>query len=716
MSQGALPARLGHLVVTSAVVVFAVWTLVYQVALLADLPAVASLVVALVLGVAVVVLVERRESERGGVVVPLPALVPSLAVVAATVVATGLGLAGLRGVALAIAGVGAAVALVVAARAAWSRRPHEPAGASRHPSRDPRDDNGDANRGHVSDTSHVADEVDVDRVVDEVDVDRVVDEVDVDRVVDEVDVDRVGGTGVAETSGWLWPVGWVLALLSGALASVIARPDGDDAYFVNLSTWVAERGRFPLNDTMISPDVFPANSAHSPPVHSIEGLIGALARLLDIEAGTATYVLVPPLATILGVLVLTRVVEEARIPAAPVALTAVVGYLWTAGSSGYSLGTFFGVRIWQGKAMLVAIVLPLVLLLGMALVRRGTLRNHLLFGATLVAGVGTSNTAVFLVPVMVAGLVLAAISLRKTRGALRLVLWVAYPLAAGLLTFMMAPESPTLAQLTAEGLATASGGAGDPLMTVPGSRTLFVVSALASGIGLLGIQELMLRTAALGTIVSAGVALLPPGRSLLEAIGLASVTWRMWWVIPIPMLVAGLVGAVAGRVPRPATPLLVAVPVAATVALVPLVGGQWVGSPGAGARIVSPLTWKVPRDALKEARFVERISRPGDTVLVPWETARVLAALTVDVQPVSARRSYLRGYASTPEARAGSREELQEFIDSRTPSTNTIDDDLDALSVDTACVGSTRGRAVDLLEANGFQNAGRVGNLVCLRR
>ncbi len=689
MSQGALPARLGHLVVTSAVVVFAVWTLVYQVALVADLPAVASLVVALVLGVAVVVLVERRESERGGVVVPLPALVPSLAVVAATVVATGLGLAGLRGVALTIAGVGAAVALVVAARAAWSRRPHEAAGASRHPSRDPRDHEGDANRGHVSDTSHVA---------------------------DEVDVDRVGGTGDASTSGWLWPVGWVLALLSGALASVIARPDGDDAYFVNLSTWVAERGRFPSKDTMISPDVFPANSAHSPPVHSIEGLIGALARLLDIEAGTATYVLVPPLATILAVLVLTRVVEAARIPAAPVALTAVVGYLWTAGSSGYSLGSFFGVRIWQGKAVLVAIVLPLVLLLGMALVRRGTLRNHLLVGATLVAGVGTSNTAVFLVPVMVAGLVLAAISLRKTRGALRLVLWVAYPLAAGLITFMMAPESPTLAQLTAEGLATASGGAGDPLMTVPGSRTLFVVSALASGIGLLGIHELVLRTAALGTIVSAGVALLPPGRSLLEAIGLASVTWRMWWVIPIPMLVAGLVGAAAGRVPRPATPLLVAVPVAAAVALVPLVGGQWVGSPGAGARIVSPLTWKVPRDALKEARFVERISQPGDTVLVPWETARVLAALTVDVQPVSARRSYLRGYASTPEARAGSRQELQEFIDSRTPSTNTIDDDLDALSVDTACVGSKRGRAVDLLEANGFQNAGRVGNLVCLRR
>lgn len=124
----------------------------------------------------------------------------------------------------------------------------------------------------------------------------------------------------------------------------------------------------------------------------------------------------------------------------------------------------------------------------------------------------------------------------------------------------------------------------------------------------------------------------------------------------------------------------------------------------------------MPRGALSEARFIEQVSQPGDIALAPWDTSRVLAALTVDVQPVSARRAYLPTYAGTPEAQAGSREELQEFADERTPGTDTIGDDLDAVGVDTACVGTSRGRAIDLLEANGFEVVGVINNLTCLRR
>ena len=102
--------------------------------------------------------------------------------------------------------------------------------------------------------------------------------------------------------------------------------------------------------------------------------------------------------------------------------------------------------------------------------------------------------------------------------------------------------------------------------------------------------------------------------------------------------------------------------------------------------------------------------------LAPWDTSRVLAALTVDVQPVSARRAYLPTYAGTPEARAGSRDELQEFVDESTPATDTIGEDLDGVGVDTACVATSRGRAIALLEASGFEEVGPVNNLTCLRR
>ena len=90
-------------------------------------------------------------------------------------------------------------------------------------------------------------------------------------------------------------------------------------------------------------------------------------------------------------------------------------FLWTTGASGYSFGKLFGVRIRQGKAMLVSLVLPLALLTGTRLVRSGSARTHLLFGAALVAAVGVSNTAVFLVPVLVVGIAMAALALRLPR-------------------------------------------------------------------------------------------------------------------------------------------------------------------------------------------------------------------------------------------------------------------------------------------------------------
>ena len=134
--------------------------------------------------------------------------------------------------------------------------------------------------------------------------------------------------------------------------------------------------------------------------------------------------------------------------------------------------------MWQGKAMLVSVVLPLVLLTGARLVRSGTTRTHLLFGAALVAAVGVSNSAVFLVPVLVGGIGLAALALRRPRGALRLAAWLVYPLAAGAVSVLLAPAAPSAAQRLAEGFDVSSGATrvADPLLTVPGRHGILVVT------------------------------------------------------------------------------------------------------------------------------------------------------------------------------------------------------------------------------------------------
>ncbi|WP_377643998.1 DUF6077 domain-containing protein [Oryzobacter terrae] len=659
MSRPPLAERLGRSVLTVALVGFATWTLLYQLALVVDLPATATLIATLVVTVLALLAGRRFAPGPDGVAGTPPAGPSTLLVLGATAVGTVLVVVDQRGAALTLLLVAAVVALVLAVR-------RDRAGA------------------RPEDASPAADD--------------------------------------AGTHPLLWPVGWVGAVASGVLSMFLIRPDGDDAYFVNLSTWVAERGRFPLRDTMISPDTFPALGAHSPPVHSVEGLIGAVARVAGVEAGTVTYVLVPPVATLLAVLALTLLVDEARVPVAPAGLAAALGYLWLGGASGFSVGNFFAVRLWQGKAMLASIVLPLVLAAGIRLVRHGTVRTHLLLGAAVVASVGVSNTAVFIVPVLLGGMALGALALRRVRGAVRLAAWLPYPLAAGAASLVFAPRSPTVAERTAEGFDVSSGVTTrfDVLATVPGGHGgLLLASCLALGLGVLGIRDVTTRLCTLGAVVAGAVVLHPAVRDLLESAGLGAVAWRFWWVLPIPLLVAGATGALAGLVPRGRT--VVAVTAAAALALLPLVDGKWTGSEANGTRVATtPFAWKTPRGSYTEARLVERVSEPGDTVLAPWDTSRVLVALTVDVQPVAARRFYLPAYAATPDAHAGVRDRLQVFADQLTPTTEaettTLAADLELLSVDTACVPTVRGAAVALLQDTGFRVVDAVGSITCLRR
>jgi hypothetical protein len=400
-----------------------------------------------------------------------------------------------------------------------------------------------------------------------------------------------------------------------------------------------------------------------------------------------------------------------------VALLATVGYLWTAGRSGYGLGGFFAVRIWQGKAMLVSIAVPLVFLFGTRLIRTRSVRAHALFAAAVVASVGVSNTAVFLVPVLVAGLVLAALALGEWRGSLRVAVWMIYPAAMGVLTRALAPVGPTREQLVAEGFPVGlPSTVGEPTMTVPGYAGMLAVTALAIGVGTLGIGNRVMRLGAAGTIITAGLTLLPPVRLLMRELGLWSVLWRVWWAIPIALLLAGTVGAAAHWVSgRRLVPFAVAA-TALFVVLVPLVGGRWVGAAETGARFVRPTAWKLPDRAFKEAVLVESLSEPGDVVLVPTSTARSLVARTVDVRPVFARPIYLPWYAGTPEAHAGERAVLQRFADVTTPKDPTeIAEALDVLDVRTVCLRNHRGGGIRLLEDQGFDKVARKHGITCLQ-
>jgi hypothetical protein len=656
--------RVTRSLVALSLLVFAAWTLAYQVALALGVTVLPTVLVSVVVSVLVVLLALRLETPAGGSWSPsLPRTVPTLAATAVTGVALVLALLEQRALALLLGGVSGLVALVVIARRA-------------------------------------------------------------DRTATP-DRDLAGGDGetpaAAASAPWratgLWVTAWLGGLLSAYGSTRIARANSDDAYFVNLSSWVADRGSFPLNDTMISQDVFPANSAHSPPTHSVEALIGAVARLSGIEAGSITYLAVTPAVTLLGVLVLAWAVERARIPVPAIALLGALGYLWTTGGSGYSFGSFFAVRMWQGKAMLVSLAVPLLFILGAAVIRYGGARAHLLLGAAVIASVGLSNTSSFLTPVVLAAVAAGALALRQPGRAVGVALWSLYPLASGVVAKIMVPPQPSAAELAAEGFSTTPSTIVDPLATVPAQYGILAVTVVAIGLGALGMGNRILRATMAGAMVLTAVMLLPPVIDVLASVGLRSVTWRMWWVLPVPLLAAGVVGVVAGRVRRWTVP--VALATALAVALVPLVSGRWVGAESPKTRIVSSTAWKVSPISLARAQYAQAISEPGDTVLLPADASQVLASLTVEMQPVSTRVRFLPTYAGTPEAHAGDRRVLQRFANRRSATPDdprSLDDELDRLSVDTACVRKSREDAVMLLEGAGFTPVGSVRGLICLRR
>jgi hypothetical protein len=514
--------------------------------------------------------------------------------------------------------------------------------------------------------------------------------------------------------GALWLTAWAWALVCAVVAMRYARPDGDDAYFVNLSQWVADRGTFPLKDTMLGDQVFPALSSHSPPIHSFEGLLGALGHVTGLSAGVVTYLVATPLLTVLCVLALAWLVSLSRIRFAPLALSAGVLFLLASGEASASQGNFFALRMWQGKAALASLFLPLLVAVALAYVARGGRRRQLVLALAVVCTIGASNTAVFLVPVAIAGLALGAWLHAGARRALGVAATLAYPLLCGVAVRLLAP--PRAAATDVEGAAQGL----SPLQGVIGQHGFFIVSILAIAAGWAGMRSAAARAVLLSVVLATSVAMLPPVTDVLvSTASLGAVIWRVWWVVPIPLLVAGLVGTVAElahrRLPTVLVPLA-ALAAAVAVVLLPFHEGRWIWSPVNGARPVSPMAWKVPPDAEAEAKAALSVSRDGDAVLAPWDASRVLAALSVDVHPVSARAIYLNAYVGTPSAHAQQRIELQRFADSRTPPLATLRPLLDVLSVDTACVSTKRGNAVNALKKLGFHVAVREAGLVCLRK
>lgn len=523
---------------------------------------------------------------------------------------------------------------------------------------------------------------------------------------------------VAGSDAWV-ALGWATAL--AALSIVTLRPNPDDLYYVNLSQWVAEHGTFPTRDTIFSDLVYPMSSW--PPMASYDGLAGAAAHLLHVHAGWIVYVVVPPVATFLAVLALWRLLRAWRVRPVTLALSVALVFLLLDAAPGYATpGNLFLTRLWQGKVILLCLMIPVLLVYALRYLERPTRARAGWLFAGGAASVGLSTTAIFLVPlVALAGA--APLLRRRPRLA-----WggfaamAAYPLAAGAVTMLLGGRS-------ADDFSTRRLYRFDPSwfgheIFQNGTLALVAVSAVLLGALLVPHRGARLTTALL--VLFTGITFVPGVTHVsYDLLGLGPTLWRVSWVATIAALV-GVLAAAATRIPwrteriGPLGPrsLRLVGPAALLAALV--LAGVPIWSERAGVGLAAPPHWQRGEDSMIATAELLDVLEPGDIVLAPPDLGVTIAVTTTRVKTVAPRKYFMDYLSAEPGFDYQDRELLMDFVDpppgSYPEPATLVRRAVQAIGVEAVCVDVEDQTKLSLLTEIGFRSTLWSAGYACVRR
>src|SRR4051794_25974340 len=422
----------------------------------------------------------------------------------------------------------------------------------------------------------------------------------------------VPGSGADDLSRPVSTFGHLLAMLvsvgTGVFSLFLVRYNPDDVYYVNRAVWVAQHGRIPLRDTMFGNGTFPSPPGEKVPVASIEALQGAIARVFGVSAPAVVYLVTTALASALAVWMLWRLVREwAPAHRATAAFVLACVFLAWDGWAPRTIGNFHFTRLWQGKSVFVALVVPAIYVFLTRWLRRRRRSDAVMLFALGACGVGMTSSGVFLVPMIAVVGGLACLILRR-RAFLGPALLALYPIGAGVV--ILASEHGE--------------GATAKFLAAP---VVFTTIAIGTGIfGLVGwlaiaaapwlTRDVTARAVAVSSAVFFVVSLAPGVHAALARLsGAGPVIWRVAWVLPLPALV-GLLAAV----PLPDSlriPAVAWVLPAVLVGVALVLSGRPLWDRGNHVTFHSHPVWKVRSAPLADAQAIARLGRISGPVLAP---------------------------------------------------------------------------------------------------
>jgi hypothetical protein len=513
---------------------------------------------------------------------------------------------------------------------------------------------------------------------------------------------------------------WSADLLAACTAFMLAvtslfinRLSADDVFYVNRATATAQLNRIPVRDVLVTDEKVAPASGVGLPVDSFSALQGAVARFVGVAAPSIAYYVTPPVFTFLAVWALWRLLRLWAPRALTLCFVVAVAYLLFSAQFNLTPGSFFLSRMWQGKVIFVAWLVPSLYVLLTKWLTRPDPATALLLLAAGVSSIGLTGSATFAAPLIFATAGLALLVRRDWRALAVVAGAGTIPFAIGFTVTKLYPLSELL------------GGHrfGSPWFF----HSVFGVG-LVCALGLLGLWAApwLARpgapawiTAGIGAIA---VLLLVPGflPALTDLAGIQGALRRTLWVVPLPVMVGLLASVDVGRLGRRWATVI---PALAIIALLIAFGhplwetharqpvSLWTKSP----------SWKVQRSRLADAQAILRGYDGPGPILAKEPIMAAISLITVQPKTVNPRRWYIR-LTGEPQATKDERIRLTAFVKGDTselpkPTRGQVRQDLARLQVDLVCVDELRGDVIRTVEAAGpYEPAFTVRGQTCLAR
>lgn len=331
--------------------------------------------------------------------------------------------------------------------------------------------------------------------------------------------------------------------------------DIDDSFYIAETNTILDTGKVLAADPASGLSEFPFVASYK--LVGYEVLLAVIARLFHVNAAYLCHTVLPIFLIALHYIIIVNIARRIHRPQAAYFVLLYQAANLFSGYSGYSQGAFLLYRIWQGKAVMINIAVPILILAFLWMYEREKPDWKMIgfLTAILVTGFHTTTVAVYLVPIAYFGLAAGDLLIsRKWMNFVKFCIPVVLILPfVGLKLYTLMSEGGAAG--TGEDLSTAA-GAGNGAESLSYASEFIEKFLAGNPVWLLAAAAAILVIFLKGSKKEKGVAAAPPVILLLtfcnpllmqlvaKYVTGSSVYWRVFWLLEIPFLIVAAMGVI----------------------------------------------------------------------------------------------------------------------------------------------------------------------------